>query len=94
MTSSPVQRPGAGVCWNCDRSVDAITEITIRRPPDWRARFLLCEECYRTVYQTLVHSLGWVRQEPEASGPGLVVDEEAGDRRPGPPLDERPRRGA
>jgi len=55
--SFPIRPRHAGVCWNCDRVVRALTEITIRLRSGGCAHFSLCDACYTMVYRPLVHAI-------------------------------------
>jgi hypothetical protein len=50
----PSQPTGAHRCWNCDRTVDSLTPVTLDILDGQKTVFQVCQRCYTTVYLPLM----------------------------------------
>jgi hypothetical protein len=76
--SSPTGSRRAEVCWNCDRPVDASTEVFLSTPAGGSARLRLCGTCYTAAYRPLVRALEGVREQRDHLGACLIIEEGSG----------------
>jgi two-component system, response regulator, stage 0 sporulation protein F len=67
---------GTMTCWQCDETVDTLTDVVIWTPSGGQATLALCRRCYESIFLPLRSEVTALRPRSSHSGTILVVDDD------------------